>query len=52
MIVASHGRDEATPLVAALRAGVGYVGLVASPKRGAAVVEGLDVDAGSSRRGS
>ena len=44
VIVASHGRDEATPLVAALDADVGYVGLVASPKRGAAVVESLDVD--------
>ena len=44
VIVATHGRDEAGPLVAALRAGVGYVGLVASPKRGAAVIAGLDVE--------
>ena len=44
VIVATHGRDEATPLTNALRAGVGYVGLVASPKRGASVVAGLDVD--------
>ena len=45
------GRDRRLPrtrrgdaAVAALDAGVGYVGLVASPKRGAAVVAGLDVD--------
>src|SRR5215207_4900326 len=41
VVVASHGRDEATVLAAALDAGVDYVGLVASPKRGAAVVAGL-----------
>ena len=35
---------RSTPLTAALRRGVGYVGLVASPKRGAAVLDGLDVD--------
>ncbi|HET8620191.1 MAG TPA: XdhC family protein [Acidimicrobiales bacterium] len=44
LVVASHGRGEEDALVAALRAGVPYVGLVASPKRGAAVVAGLDVD--------
>jgi xanthine dehydrogenase accessory factor len=44
LVVASHGRDEEDALVAALRAGVPYVGLVASPKRGAAVVAGLDAD--------
>ena len=44
LVVASHGRDEEDALVAALRAGVPYVGLVASPKRGAAVVADLDVD--------
>jgi xanthine dehydrogenase accessory factor len=44
LVVASHGRGEENALVAALRAGVPYVGLVASPKRGAAVVAGLDVD--------
>jgi xanthine dehydrogenase accessory factor len=43
VIVASHGRDEASVLAAALAAGVGYVGLVASPKRGAAVVAELRV---------
>jgi xanthine dehydrogenase accessory factor len=46
MVVASHGRDdEERMLTEALRAGVGYVGLVASPARGAAVVAALDVDA-------
>jgi xanthine dehydrogenase accessory factor len=44
VVVASHGRDEAGPLTAALRAGVEYVGLVASPKRGAAVIAALDID--------
>jgi len=43
VVVASHGRDEEEPLVAALEAGVGYVGLVASRKRGAAVVAALPV---------
>jgi xanthine dehydrogenase accessory factor len=44
LVVASHGRDEEDVLVAALEAGVPYVGLVASPKRGAAVVTALAVD--------
>jgi xanthine dehydrogenase accessory factor len=43
MIVASHGSDEEAALVAALEAGVGYVGLVAGRKRGAAVRDSLDV---------
>jgi xanthine dehydrogenase accessory factor len=43
VVVASHGRDEEAVLGAALRAGVPYVGLVASPRRGAAVVAALDV---------
>ena len=37
VIVASHGRDEERALETALTGGVPYVGLVASPKRGAAV---------------
>ncbi|MGH9103857.1 MAG: XdhC family protein [Acidimicrobiales bacterium] len=41
VVVASHGRDEVEVLAAALAAGVPYVGLVASPRRGAAVVAGL-----------
>jgi xanthine dehydrogenase accessory factor len=44
LVVASHGRQEEDVLVAALEAGVPYVGLVASPKRGAAVVAGLATD--------
>jgi xanthine dehydrogenase accessory factor len=42
VVVASHGRDESSVLAAALVAGVDYVGLVASPKRGAAVIADLD----------
>jgi xanthine dehydrogenase accessory factor len=42
VIVASHGRDEEHALEGALAAGVGYIGLVASPKRGAAVLAALD----------
>jgi xanthine dehydrogenase accessory factor len=41
VVVASHGRDEEPVLVAALRAGVPYVALVASRRRGAAVLAGL-----------
>ena len=44
VVCASHGRDEEPVLTAALRAGVEYVGLVASRKRGDAVVASLDVD--------
>jgi xanthine dehydrogenase accessory factor len=44
LVVASHGRDEESILSAALRAGIPYVGLVASRKRGPAVVESLPVD--------
>jgi xanthine dehydrogenase accessory factor len=43
VIVASHGRGEERALAAALEAGVAYVGLVASSKRGAAVVAALPV---------
>jgi xanthine dehydrogenase accessory factor len=43
LVVASHGRDEEDALTAALRADVPYVGLVASMKRGKAVVGSLDV---------
>jgi xanthine dehydrogenase accessory factor len=41
VVVASHGRGEEEALEGALRAGVPYVGLVASRKRGAAVVAEL-----------
>ncbi|MFD3456918.1 XdhC family protein [Streptomyces sp. NPDC058691] len=43
VVVASHGRDEDAALTAAVRAGVPYVGLVASPRRGAAVLAGLEL---------
>jgi xanthine dehydrogenase accessory factor len=43
LIVASHGRDEEPVLVSALRANVPYVGLVASRRRGRAVLASLDV---------
>ena len=43
LVIASHGRDETEPMVAALRADVPYVGLVASRKRGEAVIGSLDV---------
>jgi xanthine dehydrogenase accessory factor len=43
VVVAAHGRDEAPLLTAAVRAGVAYVGLVASPRRGTAVVSALDL---------
>lgn len=44
VVVASHGRDEEPVLAAALGAGVPYVGLVASRKRGEAIAASLDVD--------
>ncbi|ANP50897.1 xanthine dehydrogenase accessory factor [Streptomyces griseochromogenes] len=43
VVIATHGRDEETVLIEAARAGIPYIGLVASPKRGAAVLAGLDV---------
>jgi xanthine dehydrogenase accessory factor len=43
VIVASHGNGEEAVISEALRAGVGYVALVASPRRGAAVRAELDV---------
>jgi len=41
VIVAAHGRDEEPAIRAALDAGVPYVGLVASPRRGTAVAAAL-----------
>lgn len=41
VVVSSHGRGEEDAIRAALDAGVGYVGLVASRRRGAAVLEEL-----------
>ena len=43
VVIASHGRDEEEVLVAALQVGTPYVGLVASRKRGEAVLATLDV---------
>ena len=42
VVVASHGRDEHAAIAAAVAAGVPYIGLVASRRRGAAVLAGLD----------
>ena len=45
VVVAAHGHgDEPQVLADALRDRVGYVGLVASPKRGAGVLAATDVD--------
>jgi xanthine dehydrogenase accessory factor len=44
LVVAAHGRDERAILRAALEAGVPYVGLVASRRRGAAVLDELRRD--------
>jgi xanthine dehydrogenase accessory factor len=44
LVVAAHGRDELAILRAALEAEVRYVGLVASRKRGAAVLDALRAD--------
>ncbi len=43
VVVATHGKGEEEALVASVRAEVPYVGLIASPKRGAAVVGSLDL---------
>jgi xanthine dehydrogenase accessory factor len=43
VVVATHGTKEEETLEAAVRAGVPYIGLVASLKRGAAVVGSLDL---------
>lgn len=50
VVVASHGRDEELALTAALDADVPYIGLVASRKRGEAVVASLDRCAGHTSR--
>lgn len=46
VVVASHGFDEEQALVDALSAGIPYVGLIASPKRGRAVLDSLDIEDG------
>ena len=44
LVVAAHGRDELHTLRRALETGVPYVGLVASPRRGAGVLADLRAD--------
>jgi xanthine dehydrogenase accessory factor len=44
VVVATHGHDEEETIRAALDAGVGYVGLVASRRRGTAVLDALGLD--------
>lgn len=44
VVIASHGGTESAEIRAALDAGVGYIGLVASRTRGAAVLAELDLD--------
>jgi xanthine dehydrogenase accessory factor len=44
VVIASHGGPEAEQIRAALDAGVGYVGLVASTVRGAAILDSLGLD--------
>jgi xanthine dehydrogenase accessory factor len=44
LVVAAHGNDEVATLRARREAGVRYVGLVASTRRGAAVIEELRAD--------
>jgi xanthine dehydrogenase accessory factor len=43
VVVASHGAGEEQALLAALAAEVPYIGLIASPKRGNAVLDSLDI---------
>jgi xanthine dehydrogenase accessory factor len=50
VVVASHGRNEEEVLDAALAAGVPYVGLVASRKRGEAVLASLRADGAARAR--
>lgn len=45
VLVASHGRGEDTVLKAAAAAGIDYIGLIASHRRGTAVLDGLQLDA-------
>lgn len=50
VIIASHGGDESGVIRAALDAGVGYIGLVASRRRGAAVLDEMDLGPGERNR--
>jgi xanthine dehydrogenase accessory factor len=49
VVVASHGHDEEPVLAAALRAGVPYVALVASRRRGSAVLASVDAPDAATR---
>ena len=44
LVVASHGKREGELILAALDAGIPYIGLVASRRRGAAVLDALSLD--------
>ncbi|QYG94688.1 XdhC family protein [Iamia sp. SCSIO 61187] len=44
VVVATHGRDEEGTIRRALGAGIGFVGLVASASRGAAVLDAMELD--------
>ncbi|GAA4582411.1 XdhC family protein [Planotetraspora phitsanulokensis] len=50
VVVSSHGRDEIPAVRAALDAGVGFVGLVASSRRGAAVLAEMGLSEAERRR--
>jgi xanthine dehydrogenase accessory factor len=50
VVVASHGRGEPEAIRAALDAGVGLVGLVASHRRGSAVLDGMELTCDERRR--
>ncbi len=43
VLISSHGRNEEQTIRAAVDAGVGFIGLVASAARGAAVLDSLDL---------
>lgn len=43
-VIASHGNNEESTITAALHAGVPYIGLVASPRRGRALLAELGLD--------
>jgi xanthine dehydrogenase accessory factor len=50
VVVSSHGRDEIPAIRAALDAGVGFVGLVASSRRGTAVLAEMGLSEAERRR--
>ena len=50
VLISSHGRSEPETIRAALDAGVGFIGLVASPKRGGAVLAELNLTSEEAKR--